>query len=424
MSLLRNSSIYLSSNILNALVPFLLLPILTHNLSPDAYGQIAMFQTLLGGLAALTGLNTIGAASRRFYDKLTHNELVDYNGACIHVLIFSSLFLIAIATILHQPLSELLHIPTSWVFLAILVASGMFIIQLRLGQWQIREQALKYGLLQVSQSVLLFVLTFLLLLWAKQGAESRVNALVIATFAYVCISFVTLYKEKLLRLSHFRVDYIKDAIKFGAPLVPHILGIFFLSAIDRIIINDQLGVGEAGIYMLAAQLSLGMVVVFDAINKAMIPWLFRILAANDVEKINRLVRFTYIYFVVLTLLGALAFLIGPLVVELVAGVEYQRATTVIGWLCLGQAFNGMYLMVTNYLFYAKKTGMLSIVTVTCGVFNIILMLCLIKTNGIVGVAMAFSLSMGIRFIATWWLVSRLKLVTWNIISKKNYENDA
>ncbi|EIQ9127591.1 polysaccharide biosynthesis protein, partial [Escherichia coli] len=49
MSLLKISSIYLFSNILNALIPFLLLPILTHNLTPNEYGQVAMFQTLISG---------------------------------------------------------------------------------------------------------------------------------------------------------------------------------------------------------------------------------------------------------------------------------------------------------------------------------------------------------------------------------------
>lgn len=66
---LRNSTIYLASNIINALVPFLLLPILTRYLTPDEYGQIAMFQTLITALAALTGLNAVGAANRKFYEN-------------------------------------------------------------------------------------------------------------------------------------------------------------------------------------------------------------------------------------------------------------------------------------------------------------------------------------------------------------------
>ncbi|QKJ87769.1 polysaccharide biosynthesis protein [Paramixta manurensis] len=414
MSLFKNSSIYLSSNILNALVPFLLLPVLTHHLSPDDYGQIAMFQTLVSGLAALTGLNTVGAANRRFYDKLTTETLAEYNGACIHILLLSSLGLFFIAAILSSPLSNLLHIPESWIYFAIAISAGTFIIQLRLGQWQIREQAVKYGIMQVSQSILLFVLTIFLLLWLKQGAFSRVNALGIATFIYVLISIITLYHSNLIRVTRFHYNNIKDALKFGVPLIPHIVGIFFLSAIDRILINKQLGVGEAGIYMLGVQLSLGMIVVFDAINKALIPWLYKILAANDTAQIMRMVRFTYLYFVIVGFLGILAFWIGPLVVKLVAGPAYLRATSVIGWLCLGQAFTGMYLMVTNYLFYARQTGRLSLVTVSCGIFNIILLLYMMHIKGIVGVAMAFAISMFIRFLATWLLASRCCGFSWKL----------
>jgi hypothetical protein len=49
------SAIYLVSNICNAAIPFLLLPILTRWLGTTAYGQVAMFQTLLGALAAVVG---------------------------------------------------------------------------------------------------------------------------------------------------------------------------------------------------------------------------------------------------------------------------------------------------------------------------------------------------------------------------------
>ena len=39
--------IYLVSNVLNAAIPFALLPVLTRVLDPSEYGQVAMFQTLL-----------------------------------------------------------------------------------------------------------------------------------------------------------------------------------------------------------------------------------------------------------------------------------------------------------------------------------------------------------------------------------------
>jgi len=268
--------------------------------------------------------------------------------------------------------------------------------------------------MQVSQSILNFISSIILVVIFKHGAQGRVDAILATTVIYALLSICLLYKNKLIKLTVIRKDYIADALSFGLPLVPHVVGIFFLSSLDRFFINKHLGISEAGIYMFAVQLSLGVAVVFDAINKAMITWLFSSLANNKVEQLKRVVKLTYLFFGVIFLFGCFSFVIGPWVVRLIGGHKFEEATEVIGWLCLGQCFGGMYLMVTNYLFYAKRTGRLSLVTVSTGIFNIILMLILIPINGIVGVAMSFSLSMCIRFFATWWLTSRLHLVSWKI----------
>ncbi|MFM5600762.1 lipopolysaccharide biosynthesis protein [Aeromonas veronii] len=413
--LLRNSTIYLASNILNALVPFLLLPILTRYLTPDEYGQIAMFQTLITGLAALTGLNAVGAANRKFYDKHDASALALFNGTCLHILLLSSLTLGVVCFFLSAELSQWLNIPTSWVYFALVISSANFIIQFRLGQWQIRERAVSFGVMQVSQSVLVLILSLALIIGFQQGAAGRVDALMATSVVYAVLGLLLLYRDRLLVLLPLKKAFFKEALSFGVPLVPHVVGIFLLSSIDRFFINRQLGVAEAGIYMLGVQLSLGMAVVFDAINKALVPWLFRTLSDNNPHQLQRLVKFTYFFFAIVAGLGGLSFIVGPWVVTWIAGPEYQRAATVIGWLCLGQAFGGMYLMVTNYIFYAKRTGALSAVTISTGLLNIALLVYLIEHMGIVGVAMAFAISMCIRFFATWWLASRVSAVSWRII---------
>ncbi len=416
--LLRNSTIYLASNILNALVPFLLLPILTRYLTPDEYGQIAMFQTLITGLAALTGLNAVGAANRKFYDKHDASALALFNGTCLHILLLSSLTLGVVCFFLSAELSQWLNIPTSWVYFALVISSANFIIQFRLGQWQIRERAVSFGVMQVSQSVLVLILSLALIIGFQQGAAGRVDALMATSVVYAVLGLLLLYRDRLLVLLPLKKAFFKEALSFGVPLVPHVVGIFLLSSIDRFFINRQLGVAEAGIYMLGVQLSLGMAVVFDAINKALVPWLFRTMSDNNPHQLQRLVKFTYFFFAIVAGLGGLSFIVGPWVVTWIAGPEYQRAATVIGWLCLGQAFGGMYLMVTNYIFYAKRTGALSIVTISTGLLNIALLVYLIEHMGIVGVAMAFAISMCIRFFATWWLASRVSAVSWRITYKK------
>ncbi|GAK19361.1 hypothetical protein JCM19053_1575 [Vibrio sp. JCM 19053] len=47
-----------------------------------------------------------------------------------------------------------------------------------------------------------------------------------------------------------------------------------LGTFDRVVINDKLGASSAGIYMVAVQISMGLMVVFDSINKAFVPLAF------------------------------------------------------------------------------------------------------------------------------------------------------
>ncbi|HAX3200062.1 TPA: oligosaccharide flippase family protein, partial [Escherichia albertii] len=161
----------------NALIPFMLLPVLTRNLTPYEYGQIAMFQILVSGLSSLTGLNTVGAANRRYYDVNSKNELAAYNTNCFYILILSCTILLLLSLLLSDLLSSLLTIPKNWIYLSVAVSGATFIIQFRLGQWQIRERAFWFGVLQISQGVVVSVLTIIFLIYMCQGASSRVNSL-------------------------------------------------------------------------------------------------------------------------------------------------------------------------------------------------------------------------------------------------------
>ncbi|NOJ01951.1 polysaccharide biosynthesis protein, partial [Vibrio kanaloae] len=164
MSFAKNAYVYLFSNVLNAAIPFILLPILTRHLSPDEYGQIAMFQTMLTGIGAFIGLNAVGAASRKFYDDgLSLVGISDFNGSCFQILIFT--FFIAMIVILFSGvyLSDFLAIPQEWLYVAILVSACTFLTNFRLGQWQVRKLAKKYGVFQVSNGFLNMLITLVLI---------------------------------------------------------------------------------------------------------------------------------------------------------------------------------------------------------------------------------------------------------------------
>lgn len=415
MSLYKGASIYLVSNLLNAIIPFLLLPILTRYLSPAEYGQIAMFQTLLAGVSTFIGLNTVGAANRKFYDNdLDETVLKQFNGSCIQILIASSIIAFVGIFLFKNQLSEFLAIPTSWVLAAVIISVFSFITTMRLGQWQIRSQAKWFGVLQVSSSLMNMLLSLLFVIILTKGAQGRIDAQVITAIVAAIIALIWLYKDKLLQFNIWKPQQIKEALSFGIPLIPHHVGFFLISAVDRFVINQKLGLSDAGIYMVAVQLSMAMAIIFDAINKAYVPWLFERLKRDEYEEKKQIVKYTYLFFIVALLIACIAFIIGPFFINLVAGNKYVEAGKVIGLLCLGQAFGGMYLMVTNYMFFSKKTGMLALVTISTGLINVFLLFIFVDHFGLIGAAISFSVAKLIQFLSTWFMASNFTDMPWKL----------
>lgn len=95
-SLFKASGVYTISSIINASIPFILLPILTNKLSPADYGIVAMFQLVTNLVYPFIGLNLEGAIARKYYDN-DGKKFSSYIGTCfflsgISFLIISIIF--------------------------------------------------------------------------------------------------------------------------------------------------------------------------------------------------------------------------------------------------------------------------------------------------------------------------------------------
>lgn len=394
-------------------MPLMLLPVLTRYLSPVEYGQVAMFQTLIAGLAAFTGLSVHAAANRKYFDDgLSRYELKCFIGTCIQVLLLSTTVVSIIILILIKEISLWIDLEKTFIILAIVTSASGFVINILLGQWQARKQAAKYGLMQISQNVINMILSILLVVYMLQGSSGRIYSQVLVSIGFMFLAFYILNRSDLLKLNQWNYAYFKEAIYFGLPLIPHIAGSFLIYSIDRFVINSKLGLAQAGIYMLAVQLSSALGMAFDAINNAYVPWLFEKLKLKNDSQNKKLVIYTYIYFSIVLFVVLIIAIIGPNFILLVAGEKYSQAGEIIGWLALGQAFSAMYFMVMNYIMYSKKTGYLSLATIASGIINVFLIFILIDIFGVKGAAIAFCLSMIIRFLLTWWGAQKSHPMPW------------
>lgn len=187
----KSTIIYVSAVTLSALFSLLSAPIFTAYLTPGEYGTAALFQSCYTTMAIFVGLQCIGPAEVKYFatknSQIGQKKLIE---SCIEILVISSLvigLLLLLYSIFNNKSSPL---PYSWIWLAFLVSIASFIIQLRLGQWRVREEATSYAILLVSQTAITILASLWLVAIEHKGAFGRVMGLVVSGLSSEYFQFI------------------------------------------------------------------------------------------------------------------------------------------------------------------------------------------------------------------------------------------
>ncbi|XNT08521.1 oligosaccharide flippase family protein [Vibrio cyclitrophicus] len=413
MSDKKNIAVYFLANSVNAAIPFLLLPILTRYLSPLQYGQVAIFIALVSALGAFIGLNSVGASSRVYFDDLTFVEKLRYNNSCVLIFIISSLLVCLILFYFGLMIEEKIDVPIEYVYFSLFVSMCNYIFQFRLVSFQVRKEAIYFGMFQISNSSINCFLSLIFVVSFGLGEFGRILGISLSMLFMAIFSLSSLFKNKIW---DFRVGLnasdIKGALAFGIPLVTHVFGGFLLASADRFVITNYFNASSAGIYMVAVQISMIFAIVFDALNRAFMPWLFERLSDSSKESHHLIVRMTYSGFLLSVLIAILASYFIPYILPYLLGEEFIIPSGILVWLFFAQVFGGMYLAVTNYIFYSKQTKKLAYVTIISGVINILLLVILVPRFDLQGAAIAFFLSKLLQFLLTWYTANSCFKMPW------------
>ncbi len=410
--LFKKTSIYALSSVIRNAVPFLILPVLTRYLTPSDYGIVATFQIVLAIAVVLVSLNMQGAVSVNFF-KLNKKDLKDYLGNIIFIEFLSFILILGLIFFAGGYLLRFTKLPQIWLLIVILAALCRSIIAVNLTLWQVEQKALAYGLFQILQTVfdVSFSLVFVVALSFKW--QGRLLGIVISSIIFGMLSILLICKKWHLTFS-LNKDHIKDALLFGLPLVPHSLSRWIQTSIDRFFISLMVGVSAMGIYVVGYQVGMIIGILAMAFNQAWYPFLFEKLKENKYATKVKIVKFTYIYFLVIIILALmLSFFALPLL-SFFVGKAFYSAHRYVFWIALGYAANGMYFMVVNYIFYVKKTYILAWITAVCAFVNVVLNYFLIKANGPIGAAQATTASFFLGFILTWISSAKVCKMPWLI----------
>lgn len=408
-SLFKSSGIYTISSVLNASIPFLLLPLLTKYLNKADFGIISIFGAVTSFIMPFVGINMEGAIARRYYaDK---ENISKYTGNCVMVSIISFLLVFFICLIFRNVLYSSTSVPSSWILIGVLYCFSQFIILVLLTTYQVKIKPVNYGIIQISQSLLNFGFSFIMVVSLSMEWKGRLAGQVLSSLILAAVAAGILISKKYLVLKP-DLNYIKNALKFGGGLIPHALGGSMIMLTNRFFLLHMVSIEEAGLYGVASQIASVIGFFTISFNNAYVPWLYNNLSREIFEIKKRIVRLTYLYFVAIVICGFMFYLVLPLIFKILIDPKFNESLKYCFWIIMGFVFQGMYFMVTNYISYSEKTYFQAFVTLGVGIITIPANYFFIKIFGSVGAAMVFSFAYFLLFLFTWIFSARVYSMPW------------
>lgn len=410
--LFKDSAVYTLLNFSEKAIPFLILPIITRVLSKEEVGIYILYQAIVQILMPLMTLNVDSSILLNFYkvDKDKFREYF-YSGFIGIIPVSAILFLLVYS--LSGMLSEWIKFPEKWFVVVCLIVLFRFLTQLRQHIWRINYKIKEYGVFTVGISFLKNVSGLLLVLIASFGWEGLVIGHLVGYAFFALVAINTFVKDSLLSKDlRINLTYIKDALSVGYPLSIHSIGNWLGNTVNKVIIARVLGTSATGSYGIGSTFANIVTMTEDAFSKAFQTHLYdRLKDIGSTDK-SEIVKLSYYVYAFLILVAFGAFIVGYFGVGLIFGESYESTRVFILPLVIAAMVKGFYKLHVKYIVFTKKTLRVTQITISTGIFNIILAYFMTLEFGIIGTAYSLLIINTIQYLLSFYVGNKLIPMPW------------
>ncbi|MBU2995969.1 oligosaccharide flippase family protein [Cellulophaga baltica] len=384
-SLILNFSGYTLINLFNSITPFIVLPILTLNLTPEDIGILDLFSTSAIFITPLIGLCFVQSISKLYYVFSDKKKYLSSLFSSVFLLGF--FFIIASAVVLF--LTKIFLIPENLkilILLIIIYVSLNIVIEGFLMLKRNEEKIKQFAIVRILKSLLEISLTVIFLYY--------IDDYMLRVLAIICSTSITFFYVLYLLINQSKISFeinkevLKKIFIYSTPLIFHTLFASILNYADRYFIADILDVSQLGKYSVVYQLCMLLSLLINSFNMAWTPYFMKNMTSKKEEFLNKIPNLYKKYIIVLFAFSCVLFLIIPLIYKYYVGYDYIVDNKIYGVLILGYFFNGLYRFKVAYLFYYEKTISIAKLSFITAVINLILNYFLINEYGLLGAAFA------------------------------------
>lgn len=344
-----------------------------------------LFQVVVNLLLPIVGFNTSAAASRILVvDPVERVRKALGSAAWLSLGLAVLLFSATLAG--GGVLESWLELPARWFPLAVVLAFGESLKSVHLTVWQMEKRPRAVAVFTVVQTAVRFGASLAPVLLLPNRLDGLLWGYSLSMLAFSLVSVGVLRSRRYLGLV-WDQQGVRDVLHYGVPLIPHTTAAWLMGMADRVIIARLGNLGDVGIYSVGYSIGMITALVQDGFNRAWVPYFFEGLHRPTHEGMVRFARFIVAYGGALLLVAGAVTIGAPLLFPLL-GKRFAAAQSFVVWIAFAYALNGMYKMFSNFLFFAKRTGTLSILTLSTGTVALLLTVLLVSRSGVIGAAYA------------------------------------
>ena len=374
-------------NVLNKIVPLLLLPVVTR-LLPDtsAFGIFDMFSVIVGFATPLAILGLYDAMFREYFEKDDQQYKYDVTTTTQRIILASSTVLTIILILFNSLFSKLFFGTQEhkdiivYSAIAVIFSANLTPIQAPTRMLNRRKVFVISGLVGSVGNYLIAILLISLgySYYALIYASIFINI--------IMVLFFWIQNKQFFLRGKFDKKIAKELFKIGLPLVPTFVIYWVYNSMDRIMITNFLGTSELGIYAIGSKVAHISQLIYMAFAGG---WqYFAFSTMRDEDQVD-LVSRVFEYLGIISFVAFLAIVpFNNFIFSLLFEGDYIKGSTVFPYLFLSPLLLMLFQTAGNQFIVIKKSYLSTISLAVGAGSNVLLNFLLIPKFGIVGASIA------------------------------------
>jgi O-antigen/teichoic acid export membrane protein len=282
---LKSVSIYLFASVFTTILGIIVNPFMAKNLSPEDYAVIGYYNSFNVIILSIVNFSLISYYLRNYY-LIPEDRRTLVSDTILIALLVYGFFSLTVILFIFYLYWKLNHISFSFYPYALLSFTPIFLTNfLTLFQinCRLRREAAKYTKISILAALINAFFAIALVVIFKYGASGKLFASLLSSLLISIYCFRSLFGK-------FQFDWntIKAAIKFGWPLSISGIMWFFLSGVDRSMLEKLNNTFTFGFYNVGAQMAGYFGIFYTAIGQTFEPDIYKAIADNKKRKLAKI----------------------------------------------------------------------------------------------------------------------------------------